>query len=289
MRALHDFLTKHVLEEAFDLLSDVELEKTISPTDEQRADLYFEPRPNRPPYSVVQYVGSIWRMSERRGLAEIFSSSPSLAEVRNCVRKQLNLHHGLAVRQPSVLVPDLWLLCAGRPDSVLSRLKMGPAEDWPRGFYRADGLTPLWIVVLTELPCTPETRVLRLCGTTEMRRVAVAEIDSLSEDDPSRQPLLSMLLVVRHLLRNQPDIESEEPDLMTQARRDFEKFQQEVYRQGMSQGKADDVLDVLTAKGIPVSDAVRNRIRSCADLDTLHRWLIRAVSATTVDEIFKAA
>lgn len=289
MRALHDFLTKHVLEEAFDLLSDVELEKTISPTDEQRADLYFEPRPNRPPYSVVQYVGSIWRMSERRGLAEIFSSSPSLAEVRNCVRKQLNLHHGLAVRQPSVLVPDLWLLCAGRPDAVLSRLKMGPAEDWPRGFYRADGLTPLWIVVLTELSCTAETRVLRLCGTTEMRRVAVAEIDSLSEDDPSRQPLLSMLLVVRHLLRNQPDIESEEPDLMTQARRDFEKFKQEVYRQGMSQGKADDVLDVLAAKGIPVSDAVRNRIRSCADLDTLHRWLIRAVSATTVDEIFKAA
>ena len=154
MRALHDFLTKHVLEEAFDLLSDVELEKAISPTDEQRADLYFEPRPNRPPYVLVQHIGTIWRMSERRGLAEIFSSPPSIAEVRNCVRKQLNLHHGLAVKQPSVLVPDLWLLCAGRPDAVISRLKMEHAEDWPQGFYRSDGLTPLWIVVLTELPCT---------------------------------------------------------------------------------------------------------------------------------------
>lgn len=289
MRALHDFLTKHVLEEAFDLLSDVELEKAISPTDEQRADLYFEPRPNRPPYAVVQHIGTIWRMSERRGVAEIFSSPPSIAEVRNCIRKQLNLHHGLLTKQPSVLVPDLWLICAGRPDAVLSRLKMDPAEDWPRGFYRADGVSPIWIVVLTELPCSPETRVLRLCGTKEMRRAAVAEIDSLPEHDASRQPLLSMLLVVRHLLRNQPDMESEEPDLMTQARRDFEKFKQEVYRQGMSQGKADDVLDVLAAKGIPVSDVARNRIRSCADLDTLHRWLIRAVSATTVDEIFNAA
>jgi len=38
-----------------------------------------------------------------------------------------------------------------------------------------------------------------------------------------------------------------------------------------------------------VSDSVRDRIRLCTDLHTLHTWLLRAVSATTAEEIFTAA
>lgn len=291
MRAFHDFLTKHLLEEALDLLTNVEREKPISPTDEQRADLCFEPRTDRPPFEAVRHIGVIWRMSQRRGLVEIFSEPPSLGEVRGCVRKQLNLHHGLSLKpgSPSVAVPNLWVLSAGRPDAVLSRLKLDPAEGWPRGFYFLDGLSPVWVVALTELPGTPETRILRLCGTPEMRRMAVAEIDALPEDDPTRQPLLSMLFVIRHLLQDQPDLDAEEADTMTQARQDFEKFKQEVYRQGMSRGKADGVLEVLAAKGIPVPDSIREQIRSCTDLDTLHRWMIRAVTAATAEDVLRAA
>ena len=297
MRALHDFLAKYLLEEALDLLTSVEREKPISATDEQRADLYFEPRPDRPPEHAVPHVGVVWRMSLRRGLVEAFSVSPSLAEVRGCVRKQLNLHHGLSLRLGRVAVPDLWLLCAGRPDGAMEKLGLQAAAGWPRGFYGADGLSPLWVVALTELPETPETRLLRLCGTLEMRRAAVAEIDALPPEDPSRQPLLSMLFVVRYLLREDPELNTKEPDAMTRARQEFENFQQEAYRQGMSQGmsqgkaqgKAEGVLAVLGAKGIAVSDALRERIRACTDLDTLQRWLVRAATATTVEDVVGAA
>ena len=289
MRALHDFLAKYLLEEALDLLTAVEREKPISATDEQRADLYFEPRPDRPPLAAVPHVGILWRMSLRRGLVEAFSGAPSLAEVRSCVRKQLNLHHSLGLKLSGVVVPDLWVLCAGRPDAVVAKLGLQPADGWPCGFYCSDGLSPLWVVALTELPTTPETRLLRLCGTPEMRRAAVAEIDSLPPQDPSRQPLLSMLFVVRYLLREDPELNAEEQGPMTKARQEFENFVQETYRQGMSRGQAEGVLAVLSAKGIAVSDAVREQIRACTDLDTLQRWLIRAVSATTAEEVIQAA
>lgn len=298
MRALHDFLAKHVLEEALELLTAVEREKPISPTDEQRADLYFEPRPDRPPPAAVPHIGVVWHMSLRRGLVEAFSDPPSLAVVRGCVRKQLNLHHGLGLKLGGIAVPDLWVLCAGRPDAVLARLGLPPADGWPRGFYHADTLFPIWVVALTELPTTPETRLLRLCGTPAMREAALAEIAALPAQDPCRQPLHKMLRLVLYLLfRDDPARSAQEPDTMSKARQEFEDFLQETYRQGMSKGRtqglssgqAEGVLTVLGAKGIPVSDAIRAQIRACTDLDTLQRWLIRAVTATTAEDVIKAA
>ena len=290
MRALHDFLTKHLLEEALEPLTAVEREKPISPTDEQRADLYFEPRPDRPPPAAVPHVGIVWHMSLRRGLFEVFSAPPSLAEVRGCVRKQLNLHHGLGLKLGSIAVPDLWVLCAGRPDALLARLGLPPADGWPRGFYGADTLSPLWVVALTELPATPETRLLRLCGTPEMRAAALAEIEALPTQDPCRQPLHKMLRVILYLLlRDDPARDAQEPDAMTRARQEFENFLQETYRQGASDGQADSVLTVLGAKGIAVSDAIRAQIRACTDPGTLQRWLVRAVTATRAEDVIEAA
>lgn len=84
---------------------------------------------------------------------------------------------------------------------------------------------------------------------------------------------------------------------MTKARQDAERVLQETYREGMSQGlsqglsqgRADAVLAVLAAKGIPVSDAVQEQIRGCKDLDVLQRWLLRAVTATTAEDVLQAA
>lgn len=126
-----------------------------------------------------------------------------------------------------------------------------------------------------------------------MRRNAVAEIDGLPPQDPSRQPLLSALFVVRCLLRGDPELSATEQAPMTKARQEFENFVQETFRQGQSQGllrgKAEDVLTVLTAKGVAVSDALREQIRACTDLDPLQRWLVRAVTATTAEDVLGAA
>jgi len=47
------------------------------------------------------------------------------------------------------------------------------------------------------------------------------------------------------------------------------------------------LLSILDARGIPVPDGVHNRITSCTDLDQLDTWVRRAITATTVDDLFR--
>lgn len=55
--------------------------------------------------------------------------------------------------------------------------------------------------------------------------------------------------------------------------------------EGRAAGKAEAILSVLDARGIAVADDVRKRILSCSELEVLERWLRRATTAASADEI----
>jgi hypothetical protein len=46
------------------------------------------------------------------------------------------------------------------------------------------------------------------------------------------------------------------------------------------------VIAVLQARGIALDDAHRTRILACNTLDTLDRWLVRAVTAPSAAALF---
>jgi hypothetical protein len=56
--------------------------------------------------------------------------------------------------------------------------------------------------------------------------------------------------------------------------------------EGRTEGEARALLAVLDARGVDVSDAARERITACTDLEQLDAWVRRAVTATSVDELF---
>jgi hypothetical protein len=56
--------------------------------------------------------------------------------------------------------------------------------------------------------------------------------------------------------------------------------------EGRTEGRAEDVLIVLTTRGIDVPEEARDRITGCTDLDQLDTWLRHAVTATSIDEVF---
>ena len=60
MRKLHDLLCKHLLREALDPLSTVELEKPVAPLDEQRIDVYCELRSELPPPEALNELHEVW-------------------------------------------------------------------------------------------------------------------------------------------------------------------------------------------------------------------------------------
>jgi hypothetical protein len=57
---------------------------------------------------------------------------------------------------------------------------------------------------------------------------------------------------------------------------------------GEARGEARALLTLLAARGLPVSDAVRTQIVTCTDLATLDRWIARAATARTADEVVAA-
>jgi hypothetical protein len=61
---------------------------------------------------------------------------------------------------------------------------------------------------------------------------------------------------------------------------------EEIRDEGRVQGRVEDILVVLEARGIDVPDEIRERITACDDPDRLRHWLTRAAVAPTVEEIF---
>lgn len=65
----------------------------------------------------------------------------------------------------------------------------------------------------------------------------------------------------------------------------LDEVRDEAKAKGKAEGKAEAVFSVLEAREIAVSDDVRARIRSCGDLSTLDRWLRRAMTATSDQDV----
>lgn len=56
--------------------------------------------------------------------------------------------------------------------------------------------------------------------------------------------------------------------------------------EGEAKGRAEAVLEVLETRGLAVSDEARARILACADALQLAAWIRKAVTVTSVDELF---
>ncbi|WP_328938457.1 hypothetical protein [Streptomyces tauricus] len=61
---------------------------------------------------------------------------------------------------------------------------------------------------------------------------------------------------------------------------------EESINRGLAQSRAEDIVRLLTLRGIDIPEAARERITGCADLETLGTWFDRAVTATDVEELF---
>jgi predicted transposase YdaD len=57
--------------------------------------------------------------------------------------------------------------------------------------------------------------------------------------------------------------------------------------EGRAEGEARSLLTVLDARGLVVSAEQKERITTCTDLELLGRWLRKAVTARSAEELFE--
>jgi hypothetical protein len=63
-------------------------------------------------------------------------------------------------------------------------------------------------------------------------------------------------------------------------------FAKRFIAQGEARGEARSILAVLSARGIEVPEAVRERVLACTDVATLDVWIARAVTAKAATDVF---
>ncbi len=58
------------------------------------------------------------------------------------------------------------------------------------------------------------------------------------------------------------------------------------HAEGYAEGQAASPLVALAARKIHVPEPARGRINMTTDVDTLHTWVVRAVTASRIEDVF---
>ncbi|WP_433931184.1 hypothetical protein AB3662_43690 [Sorangium cellulosum] len=310
-----DQFAKNLLRDGLSLVSAAQTEVEVLAAT-QKIDVFSVPDPARDAERAS--MGLLGELSAEPSLFEPFHGTPSLRQVRRCLRKQLTWHHELerraraaagsaapdedadAPQQPAVDFPALVVIGRGRPETVLDAYRCEPVQ--PGVYHAVPGLV-MRVIVLAELPRTRATLLLRLLGSGRVLREALADLAALP-DDAWEKSVARPLLVHFRLATNEPTTDKED-EVSAEIRAWFEEYERnlraeartegrreglnEGRKEGRTEGRAEEaaraVLTALRVRGIAVPDTARERILAEKDPETLERWLEQAVVAASLAEV----
>lgn len=181
-----------------------------------------------------------------------------------------------------VVDPFLWVIAAGTPTTLLTKVRMVPAAEWPTGVYWfGEDMLRVGLVAARELPRDRTTLLVRLMAAGPLLASAVPEVARLALDAPERAVAEPVLLDFQRMLGQHESRTSDEQE--------FLMAMQQTWEDVRTAAHARDVLTVLRVRGIAVPDAVRQRIQAERDLARLERWLERASVASSITEVIDDA
>ena len=289
MRNHFDHAAKQIGQEALAPSGTTVTHDEISP-ETQYADLRHEPDPAR--QAERDRLGLLGRIAAFFCLIEVYSQAPSAEEFRACLAKHLAAWQQRARKTrseskkrsaldppPDASVdPFLWIIAAGAPTTLLTRLKLDPAPGWPPGVYLfGDDVLRVGIIVASELPRDRTTLLVRIMAAGPLLSQAVKEMAALAPDAYERAVAEPVLLNLQHALAQ---ASSRTPD-----EQEFIMAMYKTWEEGRAETQADAVLTVLRVRGIAVPDAARTRILAQKDRQRLERWLEKVSVATSIGEV----
>jgi len=177
MRTAYDAFGKGLLVSLLEAFGETRTEEEVA-NEPQRIDVWFSPAEKQ---AELQYLGLLGRMLARRCMIEPFHDPPSTDEIRECIHKQVAWERSLSRRgqQKSVPAPLLWIVSAGNPKKAVAQLGFEQAAGWPMGVQTLERGWRAYLVVVSCLPRTRETLILRLLGAGQVLREAIRELRAL--------------------------------------------------------------------------------------------------------------
>ncbi len=242
-RTPFDQFCKRLLEEFLSPFGDVQLNLEV-PGESRFVDVWFMPaaQADIDPSS----LGLLGNMAATPCLIEPFRNPPTATEIRHCLLKLFLVQADFqrkARREEERLVeaalPQLWILTASASAAQLTGLGATPDTAWLPSVFFLPSLLRAAVIVLNQLPQTPETLWLRLLGKGATQQQAIQEVLALPRDSPQRAIALRLLVGWKLTIETSGEIDEEDREVvmtLAQVYQELLEQEREAERRGLERG-----------------------------------------------------
>ncbi|ELS00106.1 DUF4351 domain-containing protein [Gloeocapsa sp. PCC 73106] len=261
-RFIYDQFSKDYLEILLNPSGNVEVAKQLA-GEIREIDLYFSPNsPNLP-----STLGILARLAATDCLLEPYRNPVSTKEIKDCLLKLLQItayKQREATRNNRSLStqdsPRLWIITPTASREKLEQFGAKLQPDWVEGIYFLPESLRTAIVVVHQLPVTPDTLWLRLLGRGKVQRQGIDELVNLPPEYPYKSGILEVLYTLQKNLEiNQKD--GEDQELIMRLAPLYQEDRARAIQEGFELGKAEG-----EAKG-KINLILRLLTRRFGDLD----------------------
>ena len=268
-RFIHDKFAKDYLEELLKDYGEVKPSEKVS-GEIKEIDVLFTPFEQQT--LNVQVLGLLGRFAEYPALIEPFRNAASSDEICDCLIKLLEVKAALRreakankTKLQEQTIPKLWVLTPTASTALLSSFNVNEKQGWLSGVYFLGDALRTAIVVIHQLPQTPQTMWLRLLGRGSVQSRAIAELSALPSNHPYQKVALELIYNLRENLRINQDLDKDDRELVMRLeplyQRDREQAKQQGREEGREEGEQRLVLRLLLRRIGEIDSSLIERVR----------------------------
>jgi Domain of unknown function (DUF4351) len=212
----HDEFAKNLFELLLTPFGGVEIERGVQP-EAKAVDIYFQPSK---PLPREHNIGLLARCITQAAIFEPFRNPVGVSEIQMCIAKLFEIQQELLRERKRLKQPDLpefkpllWILTPTLAAPTLAGFGAVKDPEWGQGVYLLPTHFQTGIIVIHQLPRTPETLWFRLMGRGTVQENAISEVAELPANSPYRGNALDLFLSLKLELESKQSIEPEERDL----------------------------------------------------------------------------
>jgi len=241
-RFIHDQFSKQYLTERLTPFGQVEASKEIA-SEVREIDILFLPSPQT--VENIDTLGLLGRIASTPAIIEPFRNPVTPSGILSCIGKaiaiseQLNRQADRSDRPAET--PRLWILSPTASPELLATCQATANEyQWMKGIYFLPEIFQTAIIVIHQLPPTPETLWMRILGRGRVQQQAIRELSALPENNPWRASTLELICNFMAILelrqRERQELDAEEQELIMQLSPIYLQRLEEATQQGIEQG-----------------------------------------------------
>ncbi|OBQ32207.1 MAG: hypothetical protein AN487_22825, partial [Anabaena sp. CRKS33] len=244
-RFIHDQFAKQYLTELLTPYGQVETSKDIT-AEVRQIDLLFIPSPQ--PAQSLEKLGLLGKMATNYAIFEPFRNPVSRSEIRSCIGKLFDVHADLErqakrneTRINETELPQLWIFTPTASVDILESFNGTLDEtNWGKGIYFLSAGLKTVVVVIHQLPSTPETLFLRVLGRGKVQRQAVEELEALADNSPFIGDIIelvhNLIAVLSTRQRQEHDIDQDDQELIMKLSQMYQQQLEEIKKQERQEG-----------------------------------------------------